>query len=91
VEFERSEQELTRKATAGLVRDPVEVAISRGAGPLRWIPPHERDDVWRMEIEPNFHDQPGWKPPPSAPGQLPFHAEVWSRGEKRVVLITDRD
>ena len=92
MEFRRTEEELVRTAAADLVKDAiVEVAVSCGAGRLRWISLDERQDVWRSEIEPNFHDQPGWKPPPSAPGQLPFHAELWSSGEKQVVLITDRD
>jgi hypothetical protein len=92
VEFEKSVAELTRKAAEDLVHDPaVEVAISIGGAPLRWVSPRDRNAAWRSDIGPNFHDQPGWKPPPFARGQLPFHAELWSGDGKRVVLVTDRD
>ncbi|HET9442327.1 MAG TPA: hypothetical protein VFO65_03320 [Acidimicrobiales bacterium] len=51
----------------------------------------ERMAVWRSEIAPNFHDVVGWKPPVGAPGQLQFHAMVWQRGDRRLLLITDFD
>jgi hypothetical protein len=47
--------------------------------------------VWPQEIAPNFHDTAGWKPPPGAPGQNPYHAMAWRRGDRRLLLITDFD
>jgi hypothetical protein len=92
VVYERSVDELTRTQAADLVRDQqVQVAISLGAGPLRWLDSSERGAVWRQDIAPNFCDEPGWKPPANAPGQLPFHAELWRSGEQQVLLVTDRD
>ncbi|HEV7760109.1 MAG TPA: hypothetical protein VGO78_14005 [Acidimicrobiales bacterium] len=69
----------------------VEVAVSACSGPLRWVEPQERMAVWKTELAPDFHDQPGWRPPAEAPGQLPFHAELWQSDDHRVVLFTDRD
>lgn len=87
-----SEEELDRKAAGSLIGDPtVPVVVSWCAGPLRWLDGGERQEVWRDEILPNFHDEPGWRPPPGAPGQLPFHAEAWQQGTRRLLLITDRD
>jgi hypothetical protein len=90
--FECSEVELTRnEAEALLNASDVQVAISWCNTALRWLGPHERRRVWLNELAPNFHDTPGWKPPADAPGQLPFHAEIWRSGGKSVLLITDRD
>jgi hypothetical protein len=47
--------------------------------------------AWKTELAPDFHDRPGWRPPAGAPGQLPFHAELWQSDDHRVVLFTDRD
>jgi hypothetical protein len=66
-----------------MVRNPdVPVVISAGACPLRWLDGEDRNTVWRREIAPNFHDSPGWKPPPGAPGQNPYHAPAWRRGKQ---------
>jgi hypothetical protein len=90
--YEREVEELTRSEAFALVRDPdTQVAISHGSRPLRWLAPDERQTVWLEELAPNFHDEPNWKPPKGAPGQLPFHAELWKSGARRVVLVTDRD
>lgn len=90
--YEQSDDELSREVVSSLVGDDdVEVAVSVGGGPLRWVEFKQRRSVWTRELEPNFHDQPNWKAPQTAPGQLPFHAELWQRGERRVLLFTDRD
>ena len=90
--FERSEDELTRSEAEVLLNAPdVQVAISWCNTSLRWLSSDERRQVWLQELVPNFHDTPDWKPPPDAPGQLPFHAELWRSGGASVLLITDRD
>ena len=92
VQYEREVEELTRSEVFDFVRDAnIQVAISHGSRPLRWLAPDQRQRVWREELAPNFHDEPNWKPPTGAPGQLPFHAELWKSGARRVVLVTDRD
>jgi hypothetical protein len=92
LEYHQVEEELTREMVITLVTDKaVVMAISRGSGSLMWPAEADRQQVWREDIEPNFHDQPGWKPPRSAPGQLPFHAELWVAGARRLLLLTDRD
>ncbi len=90
--YKREVEELTRSEAFDLVRDPdIQVAVSHASRSLRWLPPDQRQRVWRDEVAPNFHDEPNWKPPIGAPGQLPFHAELWKSGAGRVVLLTDRD
>ncbi len=70
--YEREVEELTRSEAFDLVRDPdIQVAVSHASRPLRWLAPDERQRVWREELAPNFHDEPKWKPPTGAPGQLP--------------------
>lgn len=91
-EWEPMDGELTRRETEAMVRDPnVPVAISVGARPLRWLDGNDRITVWQREIAPNFHDTPDWNPPPGAPGQNPYHALAWRRGDRRLLLITDFD
>lgn len=90
--YEREVEELTRSEALALVRDPdIQVAVSHASRPLRWLGPDQPQRVWREELAPNFQDEPNWKPPTDAPGQLPFHAELWKSGARRVVLLTDRD
>lgn len=90
--FEIENDELTRNEASDLIEAPdVQVAIPWCSTGLRWIEEGERTQVWRKEISPNFHDTPGWKPPPTAKGQLPFHAELWRSNGQRLLLITDRD
>ncbi len=90
--YERSVDELARTEALALLRDRnVQVAVAHASRPLRWIEHEGREAVWNQELAPNFHDQPNWRPPRDAPGQLPFHAELWTSGERRVLLLTDRD
>ena len=90
LEWEDADAEVDRAEAERMLRSAdVPVVVSMGTGPLRWLDGDERMSVWRNEIAPNFHDLPGWKPPPGAPGQLPFHATVWRRGDRRLLLITD--
>lgn len=92
VEWEDTGEELTRTDAEAMMNQPdVEVAISVGTASLSWLDGAERRRVWRDEVAPNFHDQPGWRPPPSAPGQLPYHATLWRNDDRRLVLITDFD
>ncbi len=56
---------------------------------LRWIPEADRQRVWRDEIEPNFHDRDAH--PASALGNLPFHATLWRRRGKQLLVFDDFD
>jgi hypothetical protein len=88
----RTVDELDRATVVDLLAAAdVEMAVSASAGPLRWIDRPDRMTTWKTELEPDFHDHPGWRPPAAAPGQLPFHAELWQTDDHRVVLFTDRD
>ena len=90
--YEREVEELTRSEAFALVRDrDIQVAVSHASRPLRWLATDQRQAVWFKELAPNFHNEPNWKPPKGASGQLPFHAELWKSGARRVVLVTDRD
>ena len=90
--YEREVEEVTRSEAFALVRDSdIQVAVSHASRPLRWLAPDQRQKGWSEELAPNFHDEPNWKPPTGAPGQLPFHAELWKSGARRVLLVTDRD
>jgi hypothetical protein len=85
-------EELDRAVVLDLLRaDDVEVVVSSGAGLLRWLDRGERMNIWSTELSPQFHDQPDWRPPANAPGQLPYHAELWRNDQARVLLFTDRD
>ncbi len=92
-EWQDADKEVDHAEAERMLRSAdVPVVISMGAGPLRWIDDvAERVAVWRSEIAPNFHDVAGWKPPRGAPGQLQFHATVWQRGDRRLLLVTDFD
>ena len=91
-EWQPTGDELDRvEAQHAVERPDVQVAMSVGTAPLRWLDGPARLDAWRNEILPNFHDVPGWKPPPGSPGQKPLHATVWKRGETELILITDLD
>ncbi|HEX7169036.1 MAG TPA: hypothetical protein VF230_18805 [Acidimicrobiales bacterium] len=91
-EYTREADDLDRDGARVLLgQRNVQVAISSGGRPLRWLAPGEREPMWRAEIAPNFHDEPGWRAPRDAPGQLPFHAELWRSGDESVLLLTDRD
>lgn len=91
VEWEDTGRELNRvEAERVLMAPGVEVAVSEGGGgPVRWLDGPERLRVWREEIAPNFHDQPGWRPPSGAPRAQPFHATVWRHRERWLLLLTD--
>ncbi len=90
--YQRTVDELPRSQALALLRDSkVQVAVSHASGPLRWIEHERRETIWSQELAPNFHDEPNWRPPRDAPGQLPFHAELRTSGERRVLLVTDRD
>lgn len=92
LEWTDSGAEVDRGEAERLLADPdVPAVLSMCTGPLRWLDGRDRLQVWRTEIAPNFHDVPGWKPPAGAPGQLPFHATVWKRGDELLLLITDFD
>jgi hypothetical protein len=88
----RAAEELDQATVLDLLRaDDVEVAVSTGAGQLRWLDQGERMSVWSIELAPQFHDRPNWRPPADAPGQLPYHTELWRNDQARVLLFTDRD
>jgi hypothetical protein len=90
--YERDAEELTRSEALAVLSDPdIQIAISHASRPLRWLAADQRQRVWREELSPDFHDEPNWKPPTGALGQLPFHAELWKSGACRGVLLTDRD
>jgi len=68
--YEREVEELTRSEALALVRDPdIQVAVSHASRPLRWLASDQRQTVWLEEVDPNFHDEPNWKPPTGAPGR----------------------
>ena len=93
LEWTDSGEELDQAESERLLADlAVPAVMSMGAGPLRWLDGSERLHVWRTDIAPNFHDVSGWKPPPGAPGQKPFHVTMWKRdGGAVLLLITDFD
>ena len=92
MEWESAGTEVDRVEAERILRSAdVPVAVSVGSSTLRWLDGGERMSVWAIEIAPNFHDVAGWRPPVGAPGQLPFHATLWRRGEHRLLLITDHD
>ncbi len=57
---------------------------------MRWIDDTERERVWTEEVEPNFHDHAD-AIATATPGQLPFHATLWRRRGKELLLFDDFD
>jgi hypothetical protein len=91
-EWRRVEHDLGRPDVARLLTRPdVRVGIHACRRWLRWVAGGERNAVWVKEIEPNFHDRPDYRPPPGAPGQLPFHATLWRDGDDELLLFDDFD
>jgi hypothetical protein len=87
-EWTNAHEEIERPEVEELLRrGNVEVAIAECGGPLRWLEEGERIDVWRREIAPDFHDVPNWKPPRDAPGQWPYSARIWRRGDATLILF----
>ena len=91
LEWEPGEEVGRSDAEAMARRADVPVVVSTGSRPLRWLDGADRMSVWRSEIDPNFHDAPGWTPPPGPPGQKPYHAMACRRGDRSLLLITDFD
>jgi len=55
----------------------IQVAIASGTAALQWIEPADWGRAWSEGILPRLHDNTDWRPPPSAPGTLPFVPELW--------------
>lgn len=94
IELQPADGELTREDVQARLSDPsVRVVVYAGASALRWYSGDDSGRVWKDEIAPNFHDTPGWRPPPSARGQRPFHALRWTYPGRRadVLMFTDYD
>jgi hypothetical protein len=81
------------EAQALLADDDVQVAIYDGAGALEWVEPKDRRRAWSDRIAPRLHDNPDWRPPPGAPGTLPFVPELWReiKGTAQTLVFNDRD
>lgn len=81
--------DMTRAEVLHLLTDSsVALGIHRNYGdPLRWIPANRRTQVWREEIEPEFFDNPNWRPPVDAPGQLPYRALLYRAGDRQLLLF----
>ncbi len=91
-EWHRVTKDLRRDAIARLLADPdVRVGVHAARASLRWIADVEREQVWSEEIEPNFHDHAGDAAENSAPRQLPFHATLWRRRGKQLLMFDDFD
>ncbi len=89
-EWARVRNDLSRDEVRHLLAESsVKVGIHRNYGdPLRWVPAELRWQVWRSEIEPEFFDNRNWRPPPGAPGQLPYRALLY-RADGRQLLLFD--
>ena len=86
------DRELSRARITALLDDQtVRLAVHMGRSSLDWIDPTARRTTWAKRIEPNFHDRLDYKPPPGAPGQLPFHGTLWVRGEAQLLIFDDFD
>src|SRR2546423_12370217 len=88
-EWELVRSELSRAEVVELLADSaVKVGVHQNYGdPLRWVPPELTQHFWRSEIEPDFFDNPGWQPPRSAPGQLPYQALLYRTRSRQLLLF----
>ena len=90
-EWYRVSKDLRRDAIARLLGDPdVRVGVHAGRARLRWIADVEREQVWSEEIEPNLHDHAD-ATATSTRTQLPFHATLWRRRGKHLLVFDDFD
>src|ERR1700738_5703908 len=87
--------EWRHKATGRDASEVLELLNERGvrAGvhqgwqtPVRWIAEREKMAVWRTEIQPTFTDILKQFDNP-----LPFRAQLWRSGEKKLLLFDDLD
>ena len=91
-QWHRANKDLGRGAIARLLADPdVRVGVHAGRAMLRWIADAERGRVWAEEIDPNFHDRVSDETATSTPGKMPFHATLWRRRGKQLLVFDDFD
>ena len=91
-EWVLEDRDLSRTRIADLLGTAgVRVAVHTSRSSLRWIDPAARLTIWKAEIEPNFHDRKDYRPPPNAPGQLPFHGTLWKRDGQVLLIFDDFD
>lgn len=52
------------------------VRVECGAGIAEWVTPGDARRLW-LDVERYFIDVDPWRPPPGAPGALPYEAQLW--------------
>ena len=62
------------------------VRIECGAGIADWVDAADAQRLW-LEVERDFHDVAGWRPPPGARGSLPYEAQLRRAGDGRHVIV----
>lgn len=80
----------------GLVRVEVErllaleeleaVRIECGGGVESWVGPADARRLW-LAVEPDLDDVEAWRPPPGAPGALPYRAQLWRSQDGRHAFV----
>jgi hypothetical protein len=77
VEYEPSRDGLRRADVLRLVKTgELPVATHNCGEGVAWLPPNQASAAW-ASVEADFEDIEGWRPPPGAPGALPYRAELW--------------
>ena len=89
-QWQRARTGLPRERAVQLFMDPsTPVAVHDGGGTLQWIEPGDRRARWPALMARTFDK--AWKPPPSAPGTLPFEAQEWRADDDVLLLFEDHD
>jgi transposase len=89
VEYEPSRDGLRRADVLRLVKTgELPVATHNCGEGVAWLPPNQASAAW-ASVEADFEDIEGWRPPPGAPGALPYRAGLWRalRGQGQALVL----
>lgn len=62
------------------------VRVDCGGGISEWVGPSDARRLW-LDIEQDFEDVEGWRPPPGAGGMLQYEAQLWRSSDGHHLML----